>query len=70
MRGWGEVVGAYRVNLLVRIEDFLVDGIQDSLTEENYRAFFALAVEVVVRPWEKYIMGMKFTEVCLSLIAC
>ncbi|ELU36392.1 COG4 transport domain-containing protein [Rhizoctonia solani AG-1 IA] len=29
---------------------------------KNYRAFFALAVEVVVRPWEKYIMGMKFTE--------
>ncbi|KAG9127403.1 hypothetical protein FRC07_014213 [Ceratobasidium sp. 392] len=34
----------------------------NTLTEENYRTFFALAVEVVVRPWEKYIMGMKFTE--------
>ncbi|CAE7161050.1 unnamed protein product, partial [Rhizoctonia solani] len=46
VKGWGEVVGSYK----------------DTLTEENYRAFFALAVEVVVRPWEKYIMGMKFTE--------
>lgn len=36
---------------------------QDTLTEENYRVFFGLAVEVVVKPWEKYIMGMKFTEV-------
>ncbi|KDN37424.1 hypothetical protein RSAG8_10159, partial [Rhizoctonia solani AG-8 WAC10335] len=46
VKGWGEVVASYK----------------DTLTEENYRAFFALAVEVVVRPWEKYIMGMKFTE--------
>ncbi|CAE6388417.1 unnamed protein product [Rhizoctonia solani] len=46
VKGWGEVVGSYK----------------DTLTEENFRAFFALAVEVVVRPWEKYIMGMKFTE--------
>ncbi|KAG8686257.1 hypothetical protein FRC09_014253 [Ceratobasidium sp. 395] len=46
VRGWGEVVGTYK----------------NTLTEENYRTFFALAVEVVVRPWEKYIMGMKFTE--------
>ncbi|CAE6470188.1 hypothetical protein ACGC1H_004173 [Rhizoctonia solani] len=46
VKGWGEVVGSYK----------------DTLTEENYRTFFALAVEVVVRPWEKYIMGMKFTE--------
>ncbi|KAG8728108.1 hypothetical protein FRC11_011804 [Ceratobasidium sp. 423] len=48
VKGWGEVVGSYKAS--------------DTLTEENYRAFFALAVEVVVRPWEKYIMGMKFTE--------
>ncbi|CEL51504.1 Conserved oligomeric Golgi complex subunit 4 OS=Bos taurus GN=COG4 PE=2 SV=1 [Rhizoctonia solani AG-1 IB] len=46
VKGWGEVVASYK----------------DTLTEENYRAFFALAVEVVVRPWEKYILGMKFTE--------
>ncbi|KAG9095620.1 hypothetical protein FS749_010115, partial [Ceratobasidium sp. UAMH 11750] len=46
VRSWGEVVGTYK----------------NTLTEENYRTFFALAVEVVVRPWEKYIMGMKFTE--------
>ncbi|QRV99764.1 COG4 transport domain-containing protein [Ceratobasidium sp. AG-Ba] len=46
VRGWGEVVGTYK----------------NTLTEENYRTFFALAVEVIVRPWEKYIMGMKFTE--------
>ncbi|KAH7318031.1 COG4-domain-containing protein [Rhizoctonia solani] len=46
VKGWGEVVASYK----------------DTLTEENYHAFFTLAVEVVVRPWEKYIMGMKFTE--------
>ncbi|KAH7308363.1 COG4 transport protein-domain-containing protein [Rhizoctonia solani] len=46
VKGWGEVVASYK----------------DTLTEENYHAFFTLAVEAVVRPWEKYIMGMKFTE--------
>lgn len=37
--------------------------IQDMFTERNYRAFFSQAVEVLVRPWEKHILSMKFSEV-------
>jgi hypothetical protein len=39
---------------------------QDSLTDANYRMFQTMAVEAVVRPWEKAIVGMKFTEVLHS----
>ncbi|KAG8949049.1 hypothetical protein FRC00_008335 [Tulasnella sp. 408] len=46
----------------VKAWDGLVDGFKDTFTERNYRAFFSLAVEVLVRPWEKHILSMKFTE--------
>jgi hypothetical protein len=35
---------------------------QDALTDHNYQSFFNMTVEQFVRPWEKYIMGMRFTE--------
>lgn len=37
--------------------------LQDTLTEGNYRLFFSLALDVLLRPWEKFMMGFKFTEV-------
>ncbi|KII88790.1 hypothetical protein PLICRDRAFT_638384 [Plicaturopsis crispa FD-325 SS-3] len=40
----------------------LVEGYKDTFTESNYRLFFGLALEVLLRPWEKYIMGLKYTE--------
>jgi hypothetical protein len=36
---------------------------QDTFTEGNYRLIFGLALDVLLRPWEKYIMGLKFSEV-------
>jgi hypothetical protein len=36
---------------------------QEAFTDTNYRYFFGLAVDVVLRPWEKLLMGLKFTEV-------
>ncbi|GJJ12454.1 hypothetical protein Clacol_006696 [Clathrus columnatus] len=44
----------------------LTDGIKDMLRETNYRMFFNLAVDVIVRTWEKFLMGMKFTEACFA----
>ena len=38
---------------------------QESFTPSNYNLFFATAVNVLVRPWEGMIRGMKFTEVSL-----
>ncbi|KAJ6547289.1 COG4 transport protein-domain-containing protein [Mycena capillaripes] len=40
----------------------LVDGYKDAFTESNYRLFFGLALDVLLRPWEKFMMGFKFTE--------
>ncbi|GAA5973624.1 hypothetical protein JCM8115_002940, partial [Rhodotorula mucilaginosa] len=34
----------------------------DSLTESNYNHFFSTAVNVLVRPWESMIRGMKYSE--------
>ena len=61
----------------VKAWDVLVDGhkvgcgldgtdLQTSFTDHNYQLFFNMTVEVLVRPWEKMVMGMKFTEVSVS----
>ena len=36
---------------------------QDTLTENNYRLFFGLALDVLIRPWEKLVLGQKYNEV-------
>lgn len=38
--------------------------IQDTLTDANYQMFFNMTVEVLVRPWERMVQGMRFTEAC------
>ncbi|KAG6811170.1 hypothetical protein H0H92_008654 [Tricholoma furcatifolium] len=40
----------------------LVDGFKETFTENNYRSFFGLTLDVVLRPWEKYVTTLKFTE--------
>ncbi|ORY33702.1 COG4 transport protein-domain-containing protein [Naematelia encephala] len=40
----------------------LIDGYRDAFTDHNYQSFFNLTVEVLVRPWEKMILNMRFTE--------
>ncbi|BGP01261.1 Conserved oligomeric Golgi complex subunit 4 [Rhodotorula toruloides] len=46
VKGWDALMSAYR----------------DSLTESNFNLFFSTAVNVLVRPWESMVRGMKFTE--------
>ncbi|BGP38454.1 Golgi transport complex subunit 4 [Rhodotorula kratochvilovae] len=46
----------------VKSWDALLSGYRDSLTEANFNLFFSTAVNVLVRPWESMIRGMKFTE--------
>ena len=38
---------------------------QETFTEDNYRLFLGLALDVLLRPWEKSVMGFKYTEVRL-----
>ncbi|KAG2133999.1 COG4-domain-containing protein [Suillus cothurnatus] len=40
----------------------LVDGYKDAFTDNNYRMLFGLALDVVARPWEKYILTLHFSE--------
>ncbi|ETW85599.1 hypothetical protein HETIRDRAFT_470679 [Heterobasidion irregulare TC 32-1] len=40
----------------------LVDGYKDTFTESNYRLFFGLALDVLIRPWEKIVMGLRYSE--------
>ncbi|GFZ43643.1 hypothetical protein JCM24511_01363 [Saitozyma sp. JCM 24511] len=42
--------------------EILVEGYREAYTDHNYQAFFNLTVETLVRPWEKMIMNMRFTE--------
>lgn len=35
---------------------------QDLFNEENYALYHSLAIDNIVRPWEKLVMGMRFTE--------
>lgn len=38
-------------------------GHQDTFTESNYRLFFGLALDVILKPWEKAVLSLKYTEV-------
>ena len=31
--------------------------------ENNYRLFFGFALDVLIRPWEKLVLGQKYNEV-------
>lgn len=41
---------------------------KDSLTPSNYRALLNQAVDVLLRPWEKFILTLKYTEVCCLVL--
>ncbi|KAF8197372.1 COG4 transport protein-domain-containing protein [Pholiota molesta] len=34
----------------------------DTFSEGNYRLFIGLALDVLLKPWEKFVMGLKYTE--------
>jgi hypothetical protein len=43
---------------------------QSSFTEANFRLFFGLIIDTLVRPWEKYVMTLKFNEVSRAEYTC
>ncbi|KAL0578446.1 Golgi transport complex subunit 4 [Marasmius crinis-equi] len=40
----------------------LTEGYKDALSESNFRIFFGLVLDTILRPWEKFLLGYKFTE--------
>jgi hypothetical protein len=51
----------------VKTWEGLVDGYKDAFTDNNYRLFFGLALDVLLRPWEKFMLNLKYTEVLTCL---
>ncbi|TRM61706.1 COG4 transport protein-domain-containing protein [Schizophyllum amplum] len=46
----------------VKAWESLLDGYKDTFTLANYSVFYSLLLDVIVRPWEKFLMTLKFTE--------
>ncbi|KAI9510394.1 COG4-domain-containing protein [Russula earlei] len=46
----------------VKAWEGLSEGYKDTLTENNYRLFFGLALDVLIRPWEKLALSQKYNE--------
>jgi len=46
----------------VKAWESLIDGYKDVFSENNYRLFTGLVLDVILKPWEKHIMSVKFTE--------
>ncbi|OJT04068.1 Conserved oligomeric Golgi complex subunit 4 [Trametes pubescens] len=46
----------------VKAWEGLIEGYKDAFTESNYRLFFGLALDVLVRPWEKFVVSLKYSE--------
>ncbi|KAI0710461.1 COG4-domain-containing protein [Cerioporus squamosus] len=46
----------------VKAWEALIDGYKDTFTDGNFRLFFGLALDVLVRPWEKFVTTLKYSE--------
>ncbi len=55
--------------MILMEDETLTTMLQDTFTESNYRLFFGLAIDVLVRPWEKFVTALKYTEVRPSCIS-
>lgn len=44
--------------------------IKDVFTDSNYRLFFGLALDVLVRPWERLVVTFRYNEVCIADVLC
>ncbi|PIL30452.1 hypothetical protein GSI_07151 [Ganoderma sinense ZZ0214-1] len=46
----------------IKAWETLTDGYKDAFTESNFRLFFGLALDMLVRPWEKFVISLKYSE--------
>ncbi|TXT06172.1 hypothetical protein VHUM_03645 [Vanrija humicola] len=46
----------------VRAWEGIVEGFKDAFTDHNYQTFFNMTVETLVKPWEKMVFNMQFSE--------
>ena len=43
---------------------------KETLSESNYRLFIGFVLDVLLRPWENLVKGLKYTEVCQPINNC
>ncbi|KAI0029318.1 COG4 transport protein-domain-containing protein [Vararia minispora EC-137] len=46
----------------VKAWDALIENYKDTFSENNFRLLFGLALDVLIRPWEKFIMNLRYSE--------
>ncbi|KAI0747723.1 COG4-domain-containing protein [Daedaleopsis nitida] len=46
----------------VKSWEALIEGYKDTFTDSNFRLFFGLALDVLVRPWEKFVISVRYSE--------
>ena len=66
VKAWEGLIDGYKVGR--RLRPWIVSSEelihrQDTFTESNYRLFFGLALDVILKPWEKAVLSLKYTEV-------
>jgi hypothetical protein len=47
----------------VKAWDALVENYRDTFSETNFRLLFGLALDVLIRPWEKFVTSLRYSEV-------
>ena len=66
IKAWEGLVDGYKVIFIQTHVCITPDNFaQDTFSEGNYRLFIGLALDVLLRPWEKFVMSLKYTEVGL-----
>lgn len=70
VKAWEGLVEGYKVRVatVLPAAPCLKQYTQDIFTESNYRLFFGLALDVLLKPWEKFVLGLKYTEVCIPVL--
>jgi hypothetical protein len=70
VKSWESLTDGYKVTNCTVSRSIVLGTLfpQDIFTEGNYRLIFGLALDVVLRPWERFIMSLKFSEVVKLLM--
>ena len=62
IKAWESLIDGYKVCFSFLQVCFLTET-KDTFAEANFRLFIGLAVDAVIKPWEKQVTSMKYTEV-------
>jgi len=46
----------------IKAWEHVMDGYKEVFSENNYRLFFNMTLDVILRPWEKHTVSLKYTE--------